>query len=172
MRFWSLWHEDLWQNMTRFVERGLCTCNFSMKTCQTCQQQKLEKCWLRKLLRSHFPYAVLALGIRYCHYQVKWKGFLWKTNSVYLKSHDCTISKYCHTINKNTQKRKKNTKTQDMQRTTNSAIFKQKAQQNVFGTKSSEFISTQGADYRKSFDYKLWVALRLINYIRVMSLSY
>ena len=93
--------------MTRFVERGLCTCNFSTKTSQTCQQQKLEKCWLRKLLRSHFPYAVLALGIRYCHYQVKWKGFLWKTNSVYLKSHDCTISKYCHTINKNTQKRKK-----------------------------------------------------------------
>ena len=146
MRFWSLWHEDLWQNMTRFVEQGLRTCNFSMKTCQTCQQQKLDKCWLRKLLSSQVPYVVFVLELWAQSGEMERLSL--EKNS--WSHNNCTISKYRHTINKNTQK----------------------AQQNVFGTKSSEFISTQGADYRKSFDYKLWVALRLINYIRVLGLSY
>ena len=106
MRFWSLWHEDLWQNMTRFVERGLCTCNFSMKTCQTCQQQKLDKCWLRKLLRSRVPYVVFQLELWAQPGEMERLSL--EINS--WSHNDCTISKYCHTINKNTQKRKQTQK--------------------------------------------------------------
>ena len=88
-----------WQDLGK---RGLCTCNFSMKTCQTCQQQKLDKCWLRKLLGSQVPYVVFQLELWAQPGEMERLSL--EINS---RSHtDCTISKYCHTINKKTQKRK------------------------------------------------------------------